>query len=146
MGRPSEIHFFFKDTSIYLPERTKLKSFIKKMFKNEGKKVQSVNYIFCTDKELLKINRDFLKHDFYTDTITFDLSEDAEEIVGEIYISPDRVKENSKAFDVYFVQELLRVIFHGALHLCGYDDRTLTAARRMKSREDFYLGRYKSFT
>lgn len=100
-----------------------------------------VNYIFCTDKALLKINQDFLKHDYYTDIITFDLSE-GDEVVAEIYISIDRVKDNARKLGVSFQRELHRVIFHGALHLCGYKDKSPKDSTMMRNREDFYLKKY----
>ena len=100
--------------------------------------MQSINYIFCTDKRLLEINRQFLKHDYFTDIITFDLST-TDRTEAEVYISVDRVRENAKDLDSTFKAEILRVIFHGALHLCGYDDKATSAAKKMRKREDYYL-------
>lgn len=111
------------------------------MFKKEGKRVESVNYIFVSDNALLEINKQFLKLDFYTDIITFDLSESAE-ITAEIYISVDRVRDNATLLGVSFKSELHRVIFHGALHLCGYGDKTKAQKAEMREKEDFYLQSY----
>ena len=101
-----------------------------------------LNYIFCSDKELLRINQEFLGHDFYTDIVTFELSETPGKIQGEIYISIDRVKENAKKLGVSFKSELHRVIFHGALHLCGYGDKTKSEKEEMRETEDYYLELY----
>src|SRR4051794_17872606 len=99
-------------------KKKQLKAFINKVFKMEGKELDMLSYIFCTDNYLLDINKTFLQHDCFTDIITFDLS--ANEIInGEIYISFERVKENAFKFSSTVSQELLRVMFHGVLHLCG---------------------------
>lgn len=101
----------------------------------------SINYIFCTDKALLEINRQFLSHDFYTDIITFDLS-DAHEIQAEIYISVDRVKDNATQLGVSFKSEMHRVVFHGVLHLCGYKDKSKQEKEEMRRMENLYLSKY----
>lgn len=108
----------------------------------EKKYLASLNYIFCTDKRLLEINRQYLKHDFYTDIITFPLSAPKMPVEAEIYISIDRVRENAKTLDVSFKTELHRVIFHGALHLCGYGDKTKGEKEKMRGKEDKYLQKY----
>jgi len=121
-----------------LRRRSELKRQIEGIFRKEGKKLGSLNYIFCSDKELLKINQKFLNHDYYTDIITFDLSEKSY-IIGEVYISADRVRENAKRQDTTIISELRRVIFHGALHLCGYKDKTERDKRMMRDKEEQYL-------
>src|SRR6186713_555596 len=118
------VHFFFHDRSTTLKDRKKLKNFIGDLFAKEKKELNSVSYIFCSDKYLLEINNRFLKHDFYTDVITFDLSSAKEGTEGEVYLSIDRIKDNAKKIGVPFNEELHRVFFHGALHLCGYNDKT----------------------
>ena len=138
----SSIHFYFKDVPPNLTARRKLKDFLIFLFKNEKKNLGELNYIFCTDKFLLKINQDYLKRDYYTDVISFDLSSSSKEIVGEIYISIPRVKENARYFKQRFSNELLRVVFHGALHLCGYEDGTFTQQSQMKKKEENYLHQY----
>ena len=90
---------------------------------------------------ILEINRQFLKHDFYTDIITFDLSEGSS-TMAEIYISIDRVKENASKMGVSFKSELHRVLFHGVLHLCGYKDKSARDIKIMREKEDFYLFQY----
>ena len=104
--------------------------------------LDSLNYVFCSDKELLRINKDFLHHNYYTDIITFDLSEPGKGIQGEIYISAERVKDNSLQMGVSFKNELHRVIFHGALHLCGYQDKTTAQRKEIRAMEDKCLGKY----
>ncbi len=137
---PVQIH---QQTKLKLNNRKALKGFIPMIFKKEGKPFKSLSYIFCTDEYLLKVNNDFLKHDFYTDIITFDLSESkVSPIIGEIYISVDRVKENALTHNVSFEQELHRVIFHGALHLCGYKDKSKTDSLLMRDKEDDCLSMY----
>jgi rRNA maturation RNase YbeY len=137
----SKVCFFFQGVKVSLTNRTQLKKYIQSAFKKEGKKLESINYIFCTDKALLEINRQFLNHDFYTDIITFDLS-DSNTTHAEIYISVDRVKENAAHLGISLKSELLRVIFHGILHLCGYKDKSKGEIEEMRSREEFYLNKY----
>ncbi|MFM7671907.1 MAG: rRNA maturation RNase YbeY [Bacteroidota bacterium] len=143
MSTQSPIRFFFENKSVSLRNRTRLKTFITSLFRREGMRVDSVNYIFCSDKRLLEINRQFLKHDYYTDIITFDLS-DSPKITAEIYISLDRVRENAKTHTTGLQSELLRVIFHGALHLCGYGDKSKTEIKIMREKEEEWLRRWKS--
>lgn len=137
----SKIYFFFQ-TSVSLRNRTGLKEFIKSIFRKEKKKLESLNYIFCTDRQLLDINRQYLNHDFYTDIISFELSEKGQPVEGEIYISVDRVKENAASLGETFNHELHRVIFHGALHLCGYRDKTQAEIGAMRAAENYYLERF----
>ncbi len=136
-----KVCFFFQEVKVNLAHRTELKNFIQSIFKNEGKRLESLNYIFSSDKALLDINRQFLYHDFYTDIITFDLSE-SDAIRSDIYISVDRVKENASQLGVSIKSELHRVVFHGVLHLCGYKDKTKGEKREMRGREEFYLIKY----
>lgn len=142
MSSPSQskVCFFFDKVNPWLPDRSSLKRFIESIFKREGYKLGSLNYIFCTDKHLRQINRDYLQHDYYTDIITFGLTQDP--IEGEIYISIDRVRDNARQLGVSFKSELHRVIFHGALHLCGFRDKTKAESALMRSKEDHYLGLY----
>ncbi|PZR29493.1 MAG: rRNA maturation RNase YbeY [Citrobacter freundii] len=133
---------FFYETSVSLKNRTALKSFIQSIFRSEKKKLISLNYIFCSDKRILEINRQFLQHDYYTDIITFELSPPGTPVEGEIYISTDRVKDNAQTHDSSFTRELHRVIFHGVLHLCGYKDKTPKEEKAMRDKEDYYLKRY----
>jgi probable rRNA maturation factor len=136
------IKFFSAGAKINLQEKTRLKLFINELFDKEGFKLASLSYIFCSDKYLLKLNQEFLKHDFYTDILTFDLSSKEVEKTGEIYISVDRVKENAKNLNCAVRSEIHRVIFHGALHLCGYKDKSKIEVARIRAAEDKYLKLY----
>ena len=144
MNNPS-IQFNFLEP-ISLAERTRLKRFLVALFKRERKPLAELQYIFCSDAYLLEINRQFLHHDFYTDIITFDLSEKGQPTSGEIYISVDRVRDNARNFDSSFKKELHRVIFHGALHLCGFKDKTPKEELEMRKMEEKYLALYERFT
>lgn len=137
----SKVQFQFLVNRFSFRERTKLKRFIEQMVKAEGRKIESLIYIFCPDNYLLKINKSFLSHNYLTDIITFDLSENAS-LIGEIYISIDRVRANSKLYKTGLREELHRVIFHGILHLCGYRDKKPAEKAIMRKKEDYYLGLY----
>lgn len=140
----AKIEFHAHEVSFTLKNRKKLKSFIQSIFKEEIGKAASLSYIFCTDKYLLEMNRQYLDHDYYTDIITFDLSASNDFIIGEVYISIDRVKENASLNKTSFKHELHRVLFHGALHLSGQNDKTPGQLKQMRNREDLYLSRYFS--
>ena len=141
MPSKPKVYFFYQNVQISLSNRSGLKKFIESVFRHERKSLASINYIFVSDNALLEINKQFLKHDFYTDIITFDLSE-SEDIIAEIYISIDRVRDNAKALGISFKSEIHRVIFHGALHLCGFGDKTKGEKTEMREKEDFYLQKY----
>jgi probable rRNA maturation factor len=136
------VYLFFRKNNISLTHRSELKKFIPQIFKKERKKLKDLTYVFCSDEQLLEINRNHLKHDFYTDIITFNLSEQPNEITGEVYISIDRVKENATLFANTIKEELLKVIFHGTLHLCGYNDKTKADSHIMRQKENFYVSAY----
>jgi probable rRNA maturation factor len=133
-GKPN-IHFFFQKPA-NIPEKARLKTFIAGLLKKEKRKLNSLNCIFCSDKYLLEINQEYLGHDEYTDIITFNLSDTPQVIEGEVYISVDRVKENASKLKLSFRNELLRVIFHGVLHLCNYNDKTPHERAKMRKKED----------
>lgn len=139
---PALIKFFYLKPCSGLRERNKLKAFLPSLFKVEKKELISLSYIFCPDDYLLKMNKEYLKHDYYTDIISFDLSDSEKTIEGEIYISIDRVVENAINHGVSVKEEIHRVIFHGALHLCGYRDKTLRDKQKMTIAEDHYLQKY----
>lgn len=136
------ISFNKADATATLKNRVALKSFIEKSVKKEGLSIESLNYVFCSDKYLLEINKQFLDHNYYTDIISFDLSEVPGQLIGEVYISVDRVKDNAKTHRATFSEELLRVIFHGALHFCGYKDKKPSDAKKMRQMEDLWLTAY----
>jgi len=141
MDSVSKVYFFFEKSGFALKKRGVLKQFIAELFKKERKALESINYIFCSDKKLLAINKTYLQHDFYTDIISFDLSSGPQKR-AEVYISVDRVRDNAKTFGSSFNQELHRVIFHGALHLCGYNDKSNKERISMQKKEDQYLSLY----
>lgn len=121
-----------------LAEKAKIKSWIKTIVESEKKEQGEINFVFTTDEEILKTNIQFLKHNTYTDIITFDYCE-GKTIIGDIIISIERVRENAKKFDVGFETELKRVIIHGVLHLCGYKDKSEKDAVLMRSKENAAL-------
>ncbi len=135
--------FFNKaDKGTSLRHRILLKSFIEKQLRKEGITIEALQYVFCSDEHLLNINKQFLNHDYYTDIISFDLSDRKGILIGDIYISIDRVKDNAKTHGNSMMHELLRVIFHGALHFCGYKDKKPADAKLMRSMEDKWLRAY----
>ena len=135
----AKINFRSGDRPFIFPDKTGLKSFIESIFKKEKKVLGKINYIFCSDEMLLKINQDFLQHNYYTDIITFGLQEPGQPIEAEIYISIDRVKDNAIQHGVGYENEMMRVLFHGALHLCGYKDKKKSEIQEMRAKEDQYL-------
>ncbi|MGC4035571.1 MAG: rRNA maturation RNase YbeY [Chitinophagaceae bacterium] len=141
----SRINFFFLARNISFRRRGKLKDFMAFLIRQEGRSIDMINCIFCSDKYLLEMNRKHLKHDYYTDIITFDLSDSSGKISAEIYISIDRVRENAMTSQTTIAHELYRVIFHGLLHLCGYNDKKKDEISEMRSREDYYLSAYGKF-
>ena len=141
------ISFNKADKNATLANRTALKAFIEKAIKKEGFTIEALQYIFCSDKFLLGINKSYLQHDYYTDIISFDLSETKGKLIGEVYISIDRVKDNAQTHKTSMKEELLRVIFHGALHFCGYKDKKPADIKKMRTQEDKWLKSYlKSIT
>jgi probable rRNA maturation factor len=135
----ANIRFHYADVKpITIKGKKAIQQFLNQVFSLEAKPVQSVNYIFCSDSYLLQMNRSFLQHDYYTDIITFDLSEGAGTI-GEVYISTDRVKENAVSHQCSYSNEILRVMIHGALHLIGYKDKKKSEITIMRQKEDYYL-------
>ena len=138
----ARVNFFYQEVQFSFTNRVELKVFINKLFKSEKCRLSNLNIIFCTDEALLQINRDFLQHDYYTDIITFPINQAKASIEAELYISIDRVKDNAKAATVSFKEELHRVIFHGCLHLAGYNDKSSQQIKKMREREDHYLRLY----
>ncbi len=129
------IHYYNEDVDFLPGKKTYLTDWIKSIINSENRKVGELNFIFCSDAHLITINRQYLQHDDYTDIITFDYCEN-KKVIGDIFISIDRLKENSEKFKVSFTDELHRVIIHGVLHLCGYKDKTPEDKKRMTQRED----------
>ena len=137
-----KVHFFFIDTKVPLRNRTQLKAFVESIFKQEKTDLESINYVFGSDEYLLEINRQYLNHDYYTDIITFDLADSGMPVMGDVHISYDRIRDNAAIVKSGVTEELHRVIFHGALHLCGYKDKSPIDERLMRKKEDEYLTKY----
>ncbi len=135
----ASIQFFYEDIDFKLKNSRKITPWLKNAIKQEGKIAGDLNFIFCSDEHLIKINREYLHHDTYTDIITFDTSEEQNRISGDIFISFDRVKENAAKFQTKIEDELHRVIMHGILHLVGYSDKTSKNKIIMREKEDAYL-------
>lgn len=133
------IYFHSEDYEFELENEERTAKWIEGIVKNEKLILMELNYIFCSDEYLLKINQEYLDHDTFTDIITFDNSESKFEIEGDIFISIPRVIENAKTFETSFDQELHRVLVHGVLHLIGHSDKTEEEQQRMRKSEDYYL-------
>ncbi|TDY13558.1 MULTISPECIES: rRNA maturation RNase YbeY [Flavobacteriaceae] len=129
---------FNYETQFQLSNETIFEQWIKETIQNEGCSLGDINYIFCDDDYLHKINVEFLDHDTLTDIISFDYSV-GKELHGDIYISVERVEDNAKDFKVDFDVELSRVIIHGILHYCGYKDKTDEDAKVMRAKEEQYM-------
>jgi len=142
MSKPA-IHFFTEELSYTLKKKTLLKAWIKSVIEEEGYALQELNFILCSDEYLLRINQQYLNHDTYTDVITFDNSEALKMIVGDIFISLERIQENAKEFKHTVADELCRVMAHGTLHLLGYKDKGKAAKTLMTEKEDYYLATLK---
>ncbi|MCF2496613.1 MULTISPECIES: rRNA maturation RNase YbeY [Dyadobacter] len=133
------LNFFTENVDFDLLRPLKTKKWIKNTSKSEGYEIADLNYIFCDDDYLLEINKQYLDHDYFTDIITFDNSEEDNVIEGDIYISVDRVRENAATFHADFETEMRRVLIHGLLHLMGYDDTDEKLKSAMRAKEDQYL-------
>jgi rRNA maturation RNase YbeY len=132
------IRFFTADIKFNLPHKQEVKKWLKSITIAERRKMGELSVIFCSDDYLLQINRQYLQHDYYTDIITFDYTEN-NVISGDMFISIDRVKANAEEYNQTFDKELRRVMAHGLLHLCGYDDTTEKPRKAIRAAEDKYL-------
>jgi rRNA maturation RNase YbeY len=137
--------FYEEQAKAGLKDKRKLSAFLDGLVGKHRKEVKtcSLAYIFCTDEFLLEMNQQFLSHDTFTDIITFDMSGSMDTLEGEIYISVERVRENAAKFKTTYQDELHRVIFHGALHLCGFKDKKPADQKAMRANEDLCLQQYK---
>jgi rRNA maturation RNase YbeY len=135
------IQFFEEDISYKLKNKTLVRNWIKDTITAEGFKLKELTYVFCSDAYLLPMNQQYLDHNTYTDIITFDNSSAENDIVGDIFISIERVRENAAKFGITETNELHRVIIHGALHLLGYTDKSVVTKKKMTQKEDEYLAK-----
>ena len=134
----SSIDFFFEDIQTFSFQSNHIHKCINRLIFNELKELGDISVIFCSDEYLLKINKQYLSHDYYTDIITFDYV-DENIISGDLFISFHRIKENAKQFNIELIREIYRVVFHGILHLVGYNDKTDDEQKLMTEKENFYL-------
>jgi probable rRNA maturation factor len=125
-----------------LKQAPKIRSWVKKIIELEKRETGNINFVFTTDEELLKVNLQFLKHNTYTDIITFDYT-DGRTINSDIMISIERVEENAKKLKIDFQEELKRVMIHGILHLCGYKDKTRADSELMRKKENWALKKFQ---
>lgn len=132
------IQYFNEDVAFPKLLKRATNKWIKEVIVLEGKRLGDLSFIFCSDNYLLEVNKKYLNHDFFTDIITFDYVEN-NNVNGDIFISIDRVAENSKVFKTTFENELNRILIHGVLHLLGYKDKTKKDKSIMTGKEDFYL-------
>lgn len=137
-----KIKFRFQK-KINLTNRIIIKQTLLTVFKKQKKGLCSLDIVFCSDEYLLDINKANLNHDYFTDTITFDFTPKGQkETIGEIYISTERVKENAATYKTSFQNELIRVMIHSSLHLCGYKDKSPSQKKEMTRLEDQYIKTY----
>jgi rRNA maturation RNase YbeY len=137
------INFEFLDVEIPGFNSEFFVSSISSLISVEEFETGDITIVFCNDDYLLEVNRSYLNHDYYTDIITFDYSEN-KTISGDLFISLDRVKENAGIYQVSFHHELVRVVFHGILHLCGYNDKYTEDIKLMREKEDLFLKQFVS--
>lgn len=135
----SPINFFYEETTFELFKQSIFSSWIGHVIQSEGYELTELNYIFCSDEYLHQVNVDYLQHDYYTDIITFDNSDDPKTIEGDLFVSVERVSDNAESQGIPFEQELRRVVIHGVLHLLGYNDKTDTEQQEMREKENAYL-------
>ena len=137
------VQFFLEDISFDLSLLTFAPAWLQEVIRSEQQSLQSLNFILCSDPYLLDINREFLQHDYFTDVITFDQRDSLDgDVEGDIFISIDRVLENSQVHQTVMLHELLRVMVHGVLHLLGYHDKDEDSQQQMRNLEDQYLRLY----
>lgn len=135
----ADIFFFTEEIDFELPNQQTHSSWIDQAIQQEAYHLEGLNYIFCSDDYLLGVNQEYLNHDYYTDIITFDNSQEETTVEGDLFISIDRVRDNASQMGKDFNEELRRVMIHGVLHLMGYKDKTEAEERTMREKENAYL-------
>lgn len=135
------ITYHKEEIEFELPDEQNLSRWLMNVAEAEAGVIREISYVFCSDDYLLQINKEYLKHDYYTDIITFPYKE-GKEVESDIFISIDRVRDNAQAFDASFEKELLRVISHGLLHLLGYKDKSEEEEKTMRQKEDWAIDLY----
>jgi rRNA maturation RNase YbeY len=139
-----KIQFTYQHPFPQFRNRSSLKRFIPTICKTEKYSLDHIIFVFCSDSYLLEINKQFLQHDTLTDIISFNYAPPGQPIQGEIYISSERVIDNARLLNLPLQEEIVRVVFHGVLHFCGYKDKLKADQALMRAKEDFYLRRYLS--
>jgi len=143
IGFKNMINYFFEEIN-KIEIHSKISEWLENLIQTENKKPGDINYIFCDDEYLLKVNQDYLDHDYYTDIITFDYVK-GKTISGDIFVSLPRILDNASTLSQDFDSEFRRVLAHGLLHLCGYKDKTKEEESTMRQKEDFYINQFKKF-
>ncbi|MFY0651553.1 MAG: rRNA maturation RNase YbeY [Cyclobacteriaceae bacterium] len=133
------INFFAEDVPFELADEKATTNWITDTVNAEGQEVNELSFVFCSDEYLHQINVQYLNHDYFTDIITFDNSDDDAVIEGDIFMSIDRIEDNARNQSIPFITELHRVIIHGVLHLLGYDDKSDEHKKQMREKENAYL-------
>ena len=132
------LSFSYHETSFRLPKTRAVREWILSIAALHNSTIENIGVVFCTDSFLLEMNRQYLSHDYFTDIITFDYSED-KRLAGELYISIDRVRENAKTMGIAFRDEVHRILVHGILHLIGFSDKSKPNRKQMQEQEDLAL-------
>jgi rRNA maturation RNase YbeY len=138
----NKIDFYDFNAKSNLLHKRLLKNFLFKLFEEQKQQIEKFDIIFCDDQYLRSLNKKFLNHDYYTDTLTFNLTTGKENRSGEAYISIDRVKDNAKSFGLKYQAEIVRVIIHCCLHICGYNDKSRKDLNKMNKIQDTYLRKW----
>jgi len=138
------IQYIAEEVKLPSLQKQKINRWIKETAAGYDKKIGEIAYIFCSDQKILEVNNQYLQHDYYTDIITFDYSEGSV-ISGDIFISLDTVKSNAQDFGVDFEHEILRILIHGILHLCGQDDKTNEQRNEMTGKENLALEKFNEY-
>lgn len=138
-----KIQFFSEDITFDMMHQNTVKSWIQNIAEEHNFTIEALNYIFCSDDYLLDINKTYLNHDYYTDIITFDNSQEDQTLLSDVFVSIDRIKENARDLNIEFTKELHRVLIHGVIHLFGYSDQTEEEKLTMRQKEDTCLSQLK---
>lgn len=139
MAGKQKIFFFLEEVRYNLKHKRRIREWISESIENEEYTIGALNYIFTNDDILVQLNKEYLRHFTLTDIITFDLSDKAAELSGDIYISVDRARENARKFKVTLNNEISRLMIHGVLHLMGYKDKSREEREHMREKEEYYL-------
>lgn len=137
------IKIFYDNVNFRLKESKKIRILIEKIIRKEGKDSENLLFIFTGNRKILEINKEFLNHNWFTDVIAFDYSDKKNNIIGEVYISIETVRLNADNYKVSLKSEVLRVIIHGTLHLCGYEDDNERSKKIMRKKEDLWIEELK---